>query len=97
MFVEQADELGECLGVVRVAENEAIRPMVQKRRYACKNRGYDRKTAGHRFGNWHAERILTAGADVEVSSAVGVKYIGHGRFPGTSVENTKALGQFAGR
>ena len=82
---------------MRVAEDEAIHAIVEKGRYACKNRGYDRQTAGHRFGNRHAERILPAGTDVQVSSGVGVEYIRRGRFPETSVENTQALGQFAGR
>jgi len=97
MFVERAEQRPECLGVVWVAENEAIHPVVQKGRYACKNRGYDRQAAGHRFGNGHPERILPAGTDVEVSSGIGVEYIRHGRFPETSVENTQAPGQFAGR
>ncbi len=30
MFVEHADQLGERLGVVRVAKNEAIYPIVQR-------------------------------------------------------------------
>jgi len=50
LLVKRANHRGECFGVARVAEDEAIHTIVEKGRYARKNRGYDRQTAGHRFG-----------------------------------------------
>jgi len=74
LLVKRAIHRAECFGVVRVAEDEAIHAIVEKGRYACKNRGYDRQAAGHRSAT-ACRKNPPGWTDVQVSSGVGVENI----------------------
>src|SRR6266481_3169729 len=87
----------EGLCVACIPENIPLRPVANEFGDTRENRSNHRQAAGHRFRDGKTERILQAGADINIRNSVEIENIATRRLPAAPLHYSKLFCSFIER